>query len=458
MRNPKLTFVFAAVLLAQTEDPAVKAQRGKEFITSGRFGEAAAIYAELVKIYPENAGLQLNLGMAYHMADRPKEAVAPLEAAVKLQPSLFPANLFLGGTYLKLGRPVDAVAPLERAVKLQPDHRDAQGMLAGARFSEGLYYESIAARAREALPPDSPFGLVLAASDFAARRQFPRAFTLYRRALAAKPDFRGVRAAIAEIYTETGHIDWAGVEEAQERKLPPLDCKTQILECHYRNGRYSAALRAARGQKTPEALYWQFRAATELAAASFARLEKLPETSELWQARARAHRDAGRHQESVQAWREASKLAPQDRTIETELALTLRRLRDWEAAALTLERLLRDEPDSPELNYLLGDSLLNMQQVEKAIPPLERAARGANMLPARGSLGRALMQAGRAADAAPHLEAALSLDEDGSLHFQLSRAYQAVGRSDPAQKMLAKYQEMQKRQAEQPGAGEITPP
>ena len=44
----------------------------------------------------------------------------------------------------------------------------------------------------------------------------------------------------------------------------------------------------------------------------------------------------------------------------------------------------------------------------------------------------------------PHLEAALETDEDGSLHFQLARAYQATGRADEARETRQKFQEIQR--------------
>ena len=43
-----------------------------------------------------------------------------------------------------------------------------------------------------------------------------------------------------------------------------------------------------------------------------------------------------------------------------------------------------------------------------------------------------------------HLRAALSIDQDGSLRYQLSRAYQATGQADLANKTLEEYQSLQK--------------
>ena len=62
----------------------------------------------------------------------------------------------------------------------------------------------------------------------------------------------------------------------------------------------------------------------------------------------------------------------------------------------------------------------------------------------------------------PHLEAALETDEDGSLHFQLARAYQASGQIEKARQARQEFQALQRAhqaldQSEQ-GDLEITPP
>jgi tetratricopeptide (TPR) repeat protein len=69
---------------------------------------------------------------------------------------------------------------------------------------------------------------------------------------------------------------------------------------------------------------------------------------------------------------------------------------------------------------------------------------------------------GRSTDAVPHLEAAIELDDDGSLHYQLARAYQTAGDAQRAQATMQKYQEIQRRAEEEKQTLEreavITPP
>jgi len=77
-------------------------------------------------------------------------------------------------------------------------------------------------------------------------------------------------------------------------------------------------------------------------------------------------------------------------------------------------------------------------------------------LRARASLGLAYARTSQAERAIPHLKAALELDADGSLHYQLARAYQATGQAELAKPILQKYQELQQRAQPQPP--QITPP
>ena len=101
--------------------------------------------------------------------------------------------------------------------------------------------------------------------------------------------------------------------------------------------------------------------------------------------------------------------------------------------------------------------LLQSQQAEAALPYLKAAVDGApDMPPAHATYGRALVQLGRFAEAIPHLEMVLNEDEDGSLHYQLARAYQGTGQAEKAKPLLQKYQELQR--ASQPRQRARPPP
>ena len=453
----------AASASPSSDDLAAKAQRGKEAMAAGRFDEAASLYAEITQALPKEPGMLLNLGMALSMAGRPREAVPRLEAALRLRPDLLPAALFLGAAYLELGEPARAVEPLQKVVTGQPDNQEARRRLADAlwtleRFEPAIQhyralseqapqdprawyglghgYEGVAQNALGRLQrsaPESELVLLLVAQTMADEGRDDSAFRLYREALAKRPGLAEAHEALARIYERTGHPDWAAVLREQMRGIAPPDCRSLTLECDFRAGRYPSVLASAQTLRTAEGLYWQARAARELAG------------------------------EAIDALKKAAETWPEDSRIGRELATMLVRTGDAEGARPILEGLLKREPDSAELALLLGETWLKLQQPAKAVPLLEGAVRrDPKLLPAQAALGRAYAEAGDMARAIPALRAALETDRDGSLHYQLARAYRATGRPELASQALAQFQEIRKSaEAEAQSVREefrITPP
>ncbi len=463
-------------------------------MAASRFDEAADLYREVVRALPNEPGMQLNLGMAESMAGRPREALPHFRAAVKLKPDLMPAWLFLGATHMELGEPAPAVAPLQKVVSAQPENVQARQMLAEAllelqrweaaarqfraladRAPEdprawhglGRSYEGLLRASYDALTrawPESPYVLLLTADALATQGKHANAFRLYREAAEKQPRFREPREALARIYEQTGHADWAAAEREEAKRIKLPDCRARAdLECEFRSGRYPQVLAAARPLRTPEARYWSARAAQELALQAFARLGGLPPSAEAALLRAQVMDGEGRHVEAAAELRQAVQSWPGDARLRRELASSLYRARDLEAARPLLEELLRQEPGSAELAFMLGDAYLQQQQAEKAVAALESAvAADPKLLPARAALGRAWMLNGVPARALPHLEAARETDEDGSLHYQLSRAYRAQGHAARAEEALRRSQEIREaaeaRQRELQQEFTITPP
>jgi predicted Zn-dependent protease len=92
---------------------------------------------------------------------------------------------------------------------------------------------------------------------------------------------------------------------------------------------------------------------------------------------------------------------------------------------------------------------LELRGPEAALPWLTAAVEAApDLLPARVSLARALMRGGQPDKALPHLEASLSIDEDGDLYQQLAQACDAAGRTEQAEAARRKYEEIRKNKVE----------
>jgi predicted Zn-dependent protease len=464
-----------ATPLPQIDGLAEKSQEAKQLMAEGKFQQAIVVYRELNEALPNNPGLKLNLGMALHLAGKKREAIPQLEEAVKLDPHMAPAWLFLGTTRLQLGEASAALKPLRTVLQLQPDQHQARQMLADALFSLdrleearteyqriatedsqnatawyglGRCYELLSSTTFEKLQrlaPESAYVLSLLAEARLREQQFSSAFYLYRRALERMPNLHGLHSALAEIYRQTGHPEWAEIEEQREMALPVLDCRSPTLECHFQAGKYENLITAAESANTPESLYWRTRAYNELALTAFDRLGRLPSSAELHELKGHIYNNQKKYSEAASEWRKALELSPTNLQIRKELAISLKLGEDYSAALPLFQELLHQQPDSAEFNYFAGDTLLELQQPKEALPLLKRAAaRDPKSVAAQKSLARCQLAAGQAANAIPHLKLVLAKDEDGTLHYQLAQAYRATGQIELSKKMLSDYESMQR--------------
>ncbi len=481
----------AQLLPAQTGD-AAKLHRGRELMAAGKTEEALAVYEELVRASPDDPSLRTNLAIAQFKAGRFRQVVENCEQVLRAQPDLWTANLFLGAGYVELGEPARAVDPLEKVLAARPEERNALILLAGAQLSleryeaamlqyrksselspaspavwyglgqslEGLVRTATAELAKKY--PDSEFHAAVTADAQLKQKLYGGAFRNFQRALTHRPVLGGLYAGLANLYRDTGHEDWAKSAEAKERALPQPDCAGSRADCDFTAGRYWEVLDAMKTGTSAEALYWTSRASQELAGQAYARLAQLPPSGESHEFAARELDRRGRNLEAAKEWRQAISLSPRSRRLKAGLAWSLYMGRDHKAVMELLDGLLREDPDSVELNFLHGASLASTEQFDKAIPYLEKAlSRDPTFLPARAALGQAYLRVGKAEQAIPHLKASLSTDEDGSRHYQLVRAYQALGRLDDAREALVEHQKLLQTIAErarQEYGGGITAP
>ena len=203
---------------------------------------------------------------------------------------------------------------------------------------------------------------------------------------------------------------------------------------------------------------------TDLADAAFARLAELPPSPEATLRRVEILLAQKRPlNEALEDLKKAAAAWPDDLRIRREQANVLYLAKDAEAAIPLLEDLLKREPGSDDLALLLGEAWLKILQPGKAVAVLERlVGRDPKLLPAQAALGRAYLEAGEMAKAIAPLQTALPTDTDGSLHYQLARAYRATGRADLASLALQEFQRLQKAgEAERQSLREeftVTPP
>jgi len=460
---------------AQTVDLAAESRQAKELMSGGKFDDAIPIYERLVKAVPGNIGLLLNLALAEEMAGRHARAIPHFETVLKAQPNNLAALVTLSMARLQLHQTREALPTLRKAVALAPKDMDALGMLADAEASQNLLeeaskhyrqltvaneadprawyglgkaYEALATNSFDRLnklAPQSPYVAVLLADTRLQRRQYRSAFFFYREAQKTLPELPGLHAGLALVYKATEHADWAEAEEKFEERIPPPDCTEQPVACAFLAGNFLDAVMTVPTGATPATLFWLTRAYNQLAGNAFEKLGGLPESVQVHAFKAQTFHDHKQDLEAAEEWRAALKLSPDDAKLKQELASALFDAKDYQGALPLVEEQLRHEANSRELNYLMGASLWRTEQAEKALPYLQAAVRGGSeFLPADAELGLTLVALGKNADAIPYLKKALALDDDGSLHYSLARAYRGAGQTQLADEMMGQYQKIQK--------------
>jgi tetratricopeptide (TPR) repeat protein len=324
-----------------------------------------------------------------------------------------------------------------------PAAKNAQGL-----YTRGRHFSDLSVQAFEQLlktAPESGYVLALLGEVKSKERQYTAALYAYNEAAKRMPRLRGAHAGAAAVYTAQGKRDEAAAETAAEQKLGKPDCAIEKMHCDFAAGRFEDVVRAAKLKNNAEGLYWLCRAYNELAIQAFAELGHLPESAELHEFKGRMLRDQGQFRESAEEWRAVLRMSPGDLNARHQLATSLYLSRDYQSTLTELQEFLKAEPDSANLNFFVGDSLLQTEQVEQAVPYLEMAVKlDPKLVAAHASLGLCYGRLGESQKAIPHLKAALSLDQDGSLHYQLARAYQATGQPALAKAMMEKYQQLRK--------------
>jgi tetratricopeptide (TPR) repeat protein len=436
-------------LFAQASSPQSESEKARQLVSAGRSDEAIPIYKQLAQEFPTNPDVFLNLAIAEFNSKRFHDAAHDAEAALKIKPDLAAADLFLGASRLRLGEYTSAVGPLEKAVAARGTDVNARVMLAEAlygakRYDEALQrfrtnaellpdnprvwyglgrtYDALAEQASRELQtkwPESSYSLLLSGDLCLKQHRYGAAFHAYNEALSKQPSLSGIQRRIAQIYSDTGHPDWA----ARERSLSA-----------------TSAAPVPVGSGPAASHYSSYTKNRELATAAYNHLLQLPPSLEQHFYQAAQFEADGQYHQAAAEWEAAWKLNPGDLHTGLSLARALYRSQEYEAALPILTSILELEPDSAEANFLSGATLLNLERPDAAVPYLQASLRADPKLDAAAAaLGQALLQQGKPVQAIPFLERGLSADDDGNAHFQLFRAYQQTGNGPLAKRALEAY-------------------
>jgi tetratricopeptide (TPR) repeat protein len=242
------------------------------------------------------------------------------------------------------------------------------------------------------------------------------------------------------VYERAGRKDWAAQELPKEPAPTKTGCESNDAACLFDAQRFVETLAASRSLQAQAAAYWDVKACRGIQAHATQKLTALPANAYSRELEARALADRALYPEAAKRWREALALDPENLDLLEGLAVSLRNGRDHRAALQIIERMLKKAPERPGVEYLYGDTLLELGRPSEARTALEAAVqRQSFQLEARASLGRTYLELDQPGKALPHLEAALPLDVDGTIHYQLAVACRGAGQVERAKQMFADY-------------------
>jgi tetratricopeptide (TPR) repeat protein len=222
------------------------------------------------------------------------------------------------------------------------------------------------------------------------------------------------------------------------------ELRTQVVNALLQAGEYELALRTLDGlasteSKSLEASYWRARCYEKLATAAYLKLYEADPNSYRWHQLmgdiAAAKGDDGK---AIEEYRAAVLLKPTLPNLHYSLGHLLWKDLKVPEARIELEAELASNPHHAGALTDLGDTYLLEHQPEKALPYLNIAlAADAGNSDIHRDLGTAYSELGDYRKAEEELKIAVTADHDGSVHYKLARAYQALGQKENASREFA---------------------
>jgi tetratricopeptide (TPR) repeat protein len=472
--------------------------------SSGNYAEAAGLYARATDFSPAKPELWANRGVMEYLSGKTEASITSFKHSLQLNSGLFTPLLFLGKAYVRTGKPALALPYLNHAERLNPQdvevlltlgkahadlnqYRQAQSYYANAGrlasdstsawFGLGVAsLEIIAADGRElvASQAQSVWGRALFADELLTQGRPLEAIDTYNAALGS--------ASPAQKATLTRNLQWLETHrdifplshdsqaalqklavqlgsEQEKTALPACSPTATLIEgaaCSYWAGDYQRSAEQAgyalgKFPQSAEALYWSIKANERIAVAALSRFEELsPQSAANYVMVGDLYRHQRRPDAAIGEYKKALAIDPHDPpALIGVVAADLSAGKLEEAAAMDATALA-DRPLDPQLNLWMAEVLAAENHYEQARVYLAKCIGGPPELQLRVHylLGRADALDGDTEEAMRQLELALPADEDGSIHYQLSRLYRKAGKLPLAQKTEAEAKALiQKRDA-----------
>jgi protein O-GlcNAc transferase len=189
-------------------------QEGLALHRRGAVAEAAARYAEVLRIEPGNADAHYYLGMLSCQNDHFAEGAEYARQSLAREPRHTRAHVLLGRALDALGQRDEALTNFERAIALAPDLAQAHGHRADVLNELGRNEEAVESYDRAlALAPDVIEDWFSRGVALIAIGRYEDAVESFDRVLALKPDFPQVHLLYApRLLSKLRVCDWSNLD------------------------------------------------------------------------------------------------------------------------------------------------------------------------------------------------------------------------------------------------------
>ncbi len=180
----------AALSPSPSPSPAAQLAEGDALMEAGRWGAAAAVYADIARTRPNEAAAYAQWARALVYANKPAEAVERAQKATELEPRVAEYQAILALAHDWSGNPDRAITAARRAIELDPKLPEAHAYLAEALTDKYRLREAEEAldRATAAGGADNPTVLRVQAYLQETKADYASAVATYKRAIERAPN------------------------------------------------------------------------------------------------------------------------------------------------------------------------------------------------------------------------------------------------------------------------------
>lgn len=181
---------------------------GVDFVSQGRYEEAAREFQKAIAIDPDFHIARYNLALAYYNIGRAKEAITEFEYLINGSYYFVNAHYNLGTIYLREGMTDKATEQLKIVAELEPNHAEAHFNLGYIYYKKNLLDDAMAEYQKGlAIKPDTIRGRLSLAFIYEKQGRLKEALDEYQAAVETDPDSADAKQALGGLQAIMGLRD-----------------------------------------------------------------------------------------------------------------------------------------------------------------------------------------------------------------------------------------------------------